>query len=445
MFKGKKILIGVTGSIAAYKTPLLIRELAKAGAEVKAVMTPSAKRFVTEDVLSNLTRNPVAVEMFDETAQKEGAWHIQLAEQCDAMFIAPCTAATLARIASGLCDTALTAVALALPPEKPLIIAPSMDSHMWLNPATQRNVETLKNDGVIIIPPESGELASGLEGPGRLPEIDVLMKNLESTLKSDEKNRYSAKQTKAKTISKSKNDSQTVKKESATIENNDDPTPDYGDFFNDKKVLITAGPTREKIDDVRYIGNYSSGKMGYALAAVARKAGAKVTLVSGPVSLQTPAGVERIDVESAAQMKKKTLREYEDSDIAILAAAVADYAPAAAKKGKIKKDEAGDSMKLDLKATDDILYELGSRKKPGQVLVGFALETEDAIISGWKKLKTKNCNIIIVNYANKPRSGFGGDENTITILNRNGAQKSFDPMSKIKCAQEILKNIAETF
>ncbi|MFH1049844.1 MAG: bifunctional phosphopantothenoylcysteine decarboxylase/phosphopantothenate synthase [bacterium] len=440
IFKNRKILLGVTGSIAAYKSPLLVREFVKAGASVNVVMTESAKHFVTKTVLSNLSGNPVVCDMFDEALQDKGAWHIQLAHWCDLMLIAPCTATTIARLATGLCDTALSTLALALPKDNKLIISPAMDSTMWENPITQKNIQTLKQFGAFIIPPEEGELSSGLSGPGRMPEIDVIMKFIEDVLVNLPVILSPSKDEVKKKSEYNKNITTTNDSNESSDEN--DFLQEIGESLKGKKVLITAGPTHEKIDDVRFIGNYSSGKMGFALASEAKKAGAKVTLITGPVSLDTPEGVKRINVESASDMFKIVIRDFENSDVAILSAAVADFTPLQKQEGKMKKEDIGDLLTLELKNTDDILRNLGMKKKPGQKLIGFALESSNEISNGWKKLKTKNCNMIVVNSANKPKSGFGGDFNTITLLLRNGDSYSFEPMTKKRCAQEILKKIS---
>ncbi|MGA2298204.1 MAG: bifunctional phosphopantothenoylcysteine decarboxylase/phosphopantothenate--cysteine ligase CoaBC [FCB group bacterium] len=403
--KGKKIVIGITGSISAYKAPNFVRELIKAGAEVRVVMTPSACEFITPLTLECVSQNPVAVDMFPEKSLNESTWHIEMAHWCDAMMIAPCSASTIGKIANGICDTALVTVAIALPEGTPLIIAPAMDYSMWLSKATQNNIKILENYGYVIIPPEEGELASGLTGPGRLPENDILINYLIDTLYSKENLSYR--------------------------------------FLDGKKVLITAGPTYEKIDDVRFIANYSSGKMGFSLAKEAQKAGADVVLVSGPVMLQTPDGVRRIDVESADEMYDVVCEEFQNTDIALLAAAVADFTPISPFSGKIKKIQVGDRLTLELQSTNDILATLGTLKTEKQKLVGFALESSNDIENGFMKLKQKNCDMIIVNSAVKPRSGFRGDDNTITILTSNGLSESFPAMSKDKCSQIILKKVTE--
>ena len=447
--KNKKIILGVTGSIAAYKSPLLVRELVKARAKVNVVLTPSATHFVSSLVLSNLSGNPVLSEMFESDNQTSGAWHIKLVHNCDAMIIAPCSATTIARIAIGLCDTALSTLAIALPRSIPLLISPAMDTSMWEHPATQKNVQILKDFGVIIIPPDEGELSSGLTGPGRMPEIAVLMEYLVNTFA--ERMNIETESNQSKQIVPNLPFYQKIKEENehnaefelAELKSNERFLAETGTFLKRKKILITAGPTYEKVDDVRFIGNYSSGKMGFALAEEANRAGAVVTLISGPVNLEQSKDIKRINVESASEMYNAVLKEFASCNIAILSAAVSDYTPSDKYPGKIKKLEAGDNINLSLKSTDDILLNLGNSKKPGQKLIGFALESANEISNGWKKLKTKNCNMIVVNSANKPRSGFKGDENTITILLRNGQQFSYVPMSKNRCAQEILKKIRD--
>jgi len=461
ILKNKKILLGVTGSIAAYKFPMLVREFVRSGASVNVVMTPSAKNFVTKTVLSNLSGNPVVCDMFDENMQDKGAWHIQLSHWCDLMLIAPCTATTIARIAIGLCDTALSTLALALPRDKKLIISPAMDTTMWEHPVTQKNIQVLESYGVLVIPPAIGELSSGLSGSGRMPEIDDIMKFVEEVFsgsKTDSAVPTADIKKKSESVIANANKSHVDNMVSIFLENREkdklnaefdlaglktdkDFLESIGNSLKGKKVLVTAGPTHEKIDDVRFIGNYSSGKMGFALAEEACRAGANVTLITGPVALETASGVKRIDVESASDMFRAVEKEFDVSDVAILSAAVADFTPVDKTEGKIKKEDVGNLMKLELKTTDDILRNLGMKKKPGQKLVGFALESSNEISNGWKKLKTKNCNMIVVNSVNKPLSGFGGDFNTISLLLRGGESFIFEPMSKKLCAQEILKKL----
>ena len=466
-FTNKKILLGITGSIAAYKSPLIVRELVKAGAHVNVIMTPSAEQFVSKLVLSNLSRSPVVVRMFDEEMQSSGAWHIQLAHWADMMIIAPCSATTLSRIATGNCDTALSTLAIALPKEIPFLISPAMDSTMWQNPATQRNVDIVKNDGAVIIPPEEGELSSGITGPGRMPEIETLFDEIVKVFSEKSKQRYAESQTvHVRREEKAEADvekipaeriREAVEKPSKTLEEAVDEdkwnaefdleqlknagvkAETLTDFLKGKKVLVTAGPTYERIDDVRFIANHSSGKMGFALAEEARKAGANVTLITGPVNLKTIPGIKRIDIQTADEMAEMVLHEYPVADIMIMSAAVADFTPAQPKEGKIKKEDQKGNMTLELKRTRDILSELGQKKKEDQLLIGFALESENEIENGKKKLKDKNCDMIVANAANKERSGFGGDDNTITILTKDSEPESFPPMSKKDCARIILE------
>jgi phosphopantothenoylcysteine decarboxylase/phosphopantothenate--cysteine ligase len=412
-----KIVIGITGSIAAYKAPQLVRDIIKQGAEVRVVMTPSATEFVSPLVLQNLTQYPVAVEMFDKSTQANGSWHIHLARWCDAMLIAPCSAATLANIAHGLSNTALSLVALALPPQKPLILSPAMDTEMWIHPSTQRNVHTLRSDGAFIIEPAEGELASGFHGIGRLPELDVIIQRTTAIAR------------------------QYIHRHQHSPEQHHDHNNTQIASLHGCTVLLTAGPTFEAIDDVRFIGNHSSGKMGFALAEEAARRGATVLLVSGPVWLPTPPGVQRRDVVSARDMLEAVLEWQSRADVLICAAAVADFTPAHPHKGKLKKQDVGDSLTIELTKTQDILGTLGAMKHNGQTLVGFALESSNAEEYGWNKLREKRCDMIVVNAANKPQSGFRGDDNTITILTRTGERLAFEPMSKHECARVILDKV----
>lgn len=431
---GKKIVYGITGSIAAYKSTLVIRELIKAGAEVKAVMTPTAANFVTPLVIENLTRQNVLIDMFDINSQTGGALHIDAAHNCDLMMIAPCSATTLGKLANSICDNALVSISIALPSNIPFIVAPSMDSTMWLHPATQRSLEFVKNDGAIIIPPVEGDLSSGLRGPGRFPEISDIVKVINSILGKDDYKREIAEkplETISETVEKNKFD--------AELELENLKLKQSLSHLSGKKVLINAGPTHERIDAVRYISNYSSGKMGYALAEAALFAGAEVTLVSGPVNLEISSEIDKIDVVSAREMYEKCVEKFPENDIAILSAAVADFTPEKYETGKIKKNEKEDTGLLKLKKTDDILETLGNMKRGGQYLIGFALETENEIEYGREKLQRKNCDMIIVNKANEENSGFGGDMNTITILKSNGMERNYKSMSKKSAAQEILR------
>lgn len=467
MEQQKHILLGITGSISAYKSPLLARELIKRGYEVRVVMTSSAEKFVTPLTLQNLTKFPVTLNMFDESVQSGGSWHIQLARWCDAMIIAPCSANTICKMANGLCDNALTMLTLALPQETQLLFAPAMDTEMWIHPATQRNVRTLQNDGAILIPPEEGELASGLSGIGRLPEIETLVNAIEEALRTKSKNFPLVEIKNSQKIlfkSENKENYEEIPTQIPLISTFELPTYSEKDKFTaelellkareaekpirsgalcGKNILITAGPTFEKLDDARFIGNFSSGKMGFALAAEAEMQGAEVTLITGHVALETPEGVERVDVESAQEMFDAVIKYAGSADIMILAAAVADFTPIAPQSGKIKKAEVGDKFSIELKRTPDILAALGKIKKSRQKLIGFALEATNELTNARKKLTEKNCDAIVLNSMNKPQSGFGGDDNTITILSKNGSVQEFPPMTKQECASEILRFIAE--
>ena len=413
---GKKIILGVTGSIAAYKSATLIRDLRKQGATVFVIMTNSATEFITPLTLENLSQNPVTVDMFDKNAQKGGAWHIHTANECDLMLIAPCSASTLSKIALGICDNALVTIATALPKDIPLAIAPAMDTTMYLSSAVQRNIDILKKDGVHIIPPAEGELSSGLYGPGRLPETEVLINEIKNL-------------TKKKSVKTSPQKNKYYK------------TEEIQKFFENKKVLITAGPTVEKIDDVRYLTNRSSGKMGYALAEKALSMGADVTLISGPVNLTASPSIKLINVESAEEMFIETQKIFKDTDIAIFSAAVADYTPMNKVSGKIKKEDAGSKMNVELTETRDILLEMSKSKRRNQIVVGFALENSNDIDTGIKKLRRKKCDILVLNSLRGEHSGFEKDNNTIIILNTKGFVQDYPVLPKPECAMVVLESI----
>lgn len=384
-----KILYGICGSISAYKAPWVVRELIRLGAEVRVIMTPDACRFVTPLVMQNISKNPVVIEAFDSQHQENGSWHVHWARWADQVLVAPCSATTMGKLAHGIADNALTLALLSLPRGTPLRLCPAMDPDMWHHPSTQRNLSRLQADGALILPPEEGELASGLSGSGRLPE----------------------------------------------------PLPIAQWVFargnlKGKTVLITAGPTREPIDGVRYISNHSSGKMGYAIASEAQARGARVVLVSGPVSLPAPPGVEMVRVETARQMLEACQQHYHEADIMIKSAAVADFTPTQVATGKLKKEQLGQDWSIALEKTGDILAWLGEHKRPGQLLVGFALEIQNAEANARAKLERKNCDLIVLNEANQPDSGFGGDNNTITIIGRN-LREDWPPMSKLQCAARL--------
>lgn len=394
MLKGKKIVLGITGSIAAYKACLIIRALIKQGAEVQVVITPSGKEFITPITLSALTHKPVVSEFF---SQRDGTWnsHVDLGLWADAMLIAPATASTIGKMAHGIADNMLITTYLSM--KAPVFIAPAMDLDMYAHPSTQQNLKTLQAYGNHIIEPQSGFLASGLEGKGRMEEPERIVEFLEHAL------------------SPSAND------------------------LSGKRILITAGPTYEKIDPVRFIGNYSSGKMGFALAAECARRGADVTLVAGPVSLPTPAGVSRIDVESCQEMYEASTQAFPRMDAAILCAAVADFRPETAAEQKIKREK--DDLVLRLQPTHDIAQQLGQLKTDRQVLVGFALETNDEELNAKKKLAKKNLDFIVLNSTRNKGTTFRSDDNQISIISATG-QKDFPKKPKTEVARDIVDHLA---
>ncbi|MDX1908999.1 MAG: bifunctional phosphopantothenoylcysteine decarboxylase/phosphopantothenate--cysteine ligase CoaBC [Bacteroidia bacterium] len=390
MLQGKKIILGVSGSIAAYKAVYLLRLLIKAGAEVRVVVTDQVSHFVGDLTFSSLTGTPVFRDLWGSNWSE----HVALGTWADLMLVAPATAHTLAKLAHGQCDNALTAVYLAA--RCPVMLAPAMDADMYIHPRTQANLRTLAADGCQVLPVGNGFLASGLEGPGRLLEPDDILKAVEQLLNPDR--------------------------------------PLAG-----KKLLLTAGPTREALDPVRYISNHSSGKMGYAIAHAARDMGAEVTLVSGPVQLPPPPGVTLVSVVSAAEMYEAVHRTAREQDILILAAAVADYTPEEVAPHKIKKQ--GDELVLRLTKTRDILRSLGEQKLPGQRLIGFALETHDEVTHARKKLEEKNLDCIVLNSLQDPGAGFAHDTNKITLLDRSGRIVPLPLKSKTEVARDILMHI----
>ena len=395
--KGKRILLGITGSIAAYKACVLIRELIKAGAEVQAVMTPSAKEFITPLTISTLTHKPVISEFFD---RRDGSWHshVDIGLWADAMIIAPATASSIAKMANGVADNMLITTYLSM--RAPVFVAPAMDVDMFSHTATQKNIKTLRSYGNIIIEPETGELASGLEGKGRMEEPAVIAKSLEAYFKSQNQ-------------------------------------------LKGKRVLITAGPTYEKIDPVRFIGNYSSGKMGYALAEECAERGAEVELVSGPVSINlNRANIHITKVESAAQMYAAAVNAFPKTDIAILCAAVADFTPRETKDVKIKREK-GD-MAIQLVPTKDIAAELGRMKKESQFMVGFALETNDETNNAINKLKAKKLDFIVLNSLNDKGAGFSVDTNKITIIS-DTSKYEYPLKPKREVAKDIIDKICELY
>lgn len=402
MLSGKHILLGVTGGIAAYKSALVVRELVREGAEVQVVMTPAATQFVAPLTFGTLSRREVVVDMFPTASGQPAAqWtrHIDLGVWADVMLIAPATANTIAKIAVGMADNFLTSLVLAL--RGPLVVAPTMDVDMYQHTATQHNISILRERGVHIIEPESGELASGLSGPGRLPDTAVLMDAVRNVLAH--------------------------------------ATQDLAG----KKVIVTAGPTQEPIDPVRYLGNRSSGKMGFALAQAAAARGASVTLVAGPVQLPTPAGVRRTDVATAREMAEAVLSRFEECDVLIMAAAVADFAPASVAQSKIKRDAvSGDRLIIECVKNTDILRTAAERRKR-QVLVGFALETDNGLEHARAKRAAKQLDLIVLNDPRVEGAAFGADTNVVTFIDREGTATALPLLPKPDVAHRILDRVAQ--
>lgn len=396
MLTNKNILLGVCGSIASYKSAALTRLLIKSGANVRIIMTRDACNFITPLTLSTLSKNPVLTEYFDP---KTGSWnnHVELGLWADTMIIAPASANTLAKFANGLCDNLLSAVYLSA--KCPVYFAPAMDLDMWKHPATQKNINSLLSYGNLMIKPAYGELASGLIGEGRMAEPEEIIGFISDGLKKK--------------------------------------LPLTG-----KKALVTAGPTYEAIDPVRFIGNHSSGKMGYAIAEELSALGANVTLISGPSALKlSDKSINRIDVTSAEEMLKASLANFPGTDISILCAAVADYRPKEVSALKIKKDRS--EFGLELVKTSDILATLGREKKTGQILIGFALETDNEVANAIKKLEKKNLDFIVLNSLNDEGGAFKNDTNKITIIDRNHNKESFELKPKNEAAADICKKVLD--
>ena len=395
MLKGKKIVLGITGSIAAYKACLIIRGLIKRGAEVQVVITPAGKEFITPVTLSALTRKPVISEFF---AQRDGTWHshVDLGLWADAMVVAPCTASTLGKMANGIADNMLVTTYLSM--KAPVFVAPAMDLDMYRHPSTQHNLDTLRSYGNHIIEPETGFLASGLEGKGRMEEPDVIVDTLD---------RFFDRQQAASTL-------------------------------RGKRVVITAGPTYERIDPVRFIGNFSSGKMGFDIAEECHRRGADVTLIAGPVALTCSKGIRRIDVESCEQMYGAATEAFADSDVAILCAAVADFAAESVSPTKIKRGD--DGLTLRLRPTHDIAAALGKMKRDGQRLVAFALETNDEDANARRKLERKNADFIVLNSTRNAGTTFGRDDNKVKIISRTDVHE-YDKKPKTEVAADIINEL----
>lgn len=415
MLKGKKIVLGITGSIAAYKSCLIIRGLIKRGAEVQVVITPAGKEFITPITLSALTHKPVVSEFF---SQRDGTWnsHVDLGLWADAMLIAPCTASTMGKMAHGIADNMLITTYLSM--KAPVFIAPAMDLDMYKHPSTQANMKTLLDYGNHIIEPEVGFLASGLEGKGRMEEPDIIVECLDRFF--DEQAQQNA------------------KTDEAASENCKEKESDKLDLKG-KKIMITAGPTYEKIDPVRFIGNYSSGKMGFALAEECCRRGAEVTLVAGPVSLSCSEAIHRIDVESCEEMYQAATKAFASTDVAILCAAVADFKPNEIADRKIKRKK--DDLELRLVPTHDIAAALGKMKQKHQRIVAFALETNDEEANAQKKRKKKNADFIVLNSTRNPGTTFRTDDNQITIISEEG-KKEYEKKPKTEVARDIINELA---
>jgi phosphopantothenoylcysteine decarboxylase/phosphopantothenate--cysteine ligase len=396
MLEGKKILLGITGSIAAYKSIYLVRLLIKAGAEVKVIITPSAKDFVSSLTLSTLSRNPVLVDLFDE---QSWANHVMLGRWADVMVIAPLSCNTLAKMANGQCDNLLLAAYLSA--TCPVVVAPAMDEDMWHHPATKLNLSKLESFGNKIIPVEKGDLASGLHGDGRMAEPESILEYIKA------------------------------------------------DFFltsqlANKKAIVTAGPTYEPIDPVRFIGNHSSGKMGIAIAKELQHRGADVILIMGPSQVAFSAnGIKLVKVTTTEEMYKACHDVFGKADIAVMAAAVADYTPVTIEKEKIKKQE--EKITVELTKTKDILKSLGDKKKPGQILIGFALETNNEKQYALDKMKKKNADMIVLNSLNDAGAGFGHDTNKITIFEKGGKEFGFDTKLKTDAAKDIVDTLIRLY
>ncbi|MBQ6421927.1 MAG: bifunctional phosphopantothenoylcysteine decarboxylase/phosphopantothenate--cysteine ligase CoaBC [Prevotella sp.] len=396
MLKGKKIVLGITGSIAAYKACLIIRQLVKQGAEVQVVITPAGKEFITPITLSALTSKPVISEFF---AQRDGTWHshVDLGLWADAMLIAPCTASTIGKMAHGVADNMLITTYLSM--KAPVFVAPAMDLDMYRHPSTQHNLDVLRSYGNHIIEPGTGFLASGLEGKGRMEEPENIVSALSNFFEQPEEKPLTG-----------------------------------------RHIVITAGPTYERIDPVRFIGNYSSGKMGFALAEECAARGARVTLVAGPVALKCSDSIERIDVESCQQMYEATTQAFAQADAAILCAAVADFKPESTAQSKIKRE--GDDLVLRLKPTHDIAAELGRMKQPGQRIVAFALETDNEEANAKDKLRRKNADFIVLNSTRIPGTTFQSDDNQITIITANDAT-AYPKKPKREVAADIIDRLSQ--
>lgn len=433
---GKHIVLGITGSIAAYKSCLIIRALVKRGAEVQVVITPAGKEFITPITLSALSRHPVISDFF---SQRDGTWHshVDLGLWADAMLIAPCTASSLGKMAHGVADNMLVTTYLSM--KAPVFIAPAMDLDMYQHPSTQANINTLKGYGNRFVEPTSGFLASGLEGKGRMQEPDLIVEEMErffanplneTTQKGAQDQEQMTQEDildQEETTQKGAQDQEKMTQEAAQKEK---MLPLAG-----KHILITAGPTYERIDPVRFIGNFSSGKMGFSIAEECRRRGAEVTLVAGPTALQCDAAIRRVNVESAQEMYEACLPVFDTADAAILSAAVADFTPEQKAESKIKRE--ADDLVLRLRPTHDIAKTLGQRKRPGQRLVCFALETNDEEANARGKLERKNADFVVLNSTRIPGTTFNADDNQIAVVTREGV-RSYPKKNKQEVASDII-------
>jgi phosphopantothenoylcysteine decarboxylase / phosphopantothenate---cysteine ligase len=394
--RGKFVVLAVTGSIAAYKAIELARRMTQAGATVQVVMTPGATRFVQPLTFQALTYRPVEVEMFG-TFDDRATGHVAMGQQADVVVVAPATAHTIARLAHGFADDLIGTTVLAS--HAPLVIAPAMETHMWSNPATRANVESLRARGATFVEPESGELASGLSGQGRLASLERMLAAVEDALATS-------------------------------------------NALAGKHVVVTAGPTIEPIDPVRVLSNRSSGKMGYAIAAAARAAGAEVTLVSGPTALHAPAGTTFVPIETAAELRDAVLATLPDADAVVMAAAVADYRPADVASRKLKKRDQGDELTIALVRTPDVLSAVVAARRPRTLVIGFKAETGDAVAEATRMLREKQLDLVVANDVSAVGSQFGSDTDQVTIVSPDGAE-ALPLLPKTEVARRLVAKIAE--
>ncbi|HEY6959999.1 MAG TPA: bifunctional phosphopantothenoylcysteine decarboxylase/phosphopantothenate--cysteine ligase CoaBC [Candidatus Limnocylindria bacterium] len=394
--KGKFVVLGVTGSIAAYKSIELARRLTQAGATVQVVMSRSATEFVRPLTFQALTYRPVEVEMF-EMQDERAAGHVAMGREADVVCIAPATAHVIARLANGMADDLIATTVLAT--DAPVVIAPAMETHMWQNAATQENIARLRARGVLVVDPESGLLASGQVGPGRLAALERIEAAVAEAVSS-----------------------------SAALAG--------------RRVVVTAGPTHEPIDPVRFVSNRSSGKMGYAVAQALREAGADVTLVSGPTALRAPAGVRVVAIETAAELREAVLAELTSADAVVMAAAVADYRPAEAKDAKLKKKDVGDALTLRMVQTDDVLAAVVAKRRPGTIVVGFKAETGDATAEAGRMLRDKKLDLVVANDITDPSSVFGSDTDRVAFVSADGVE-TLPVLPKLEVARRLAAKLAE--